>query len=510
MAAIDAQAIEGMGLPSRLLMESAGRAVARAIREFRPASTRPLVLCGAGNNGGDGYVIARTLREWNSEVEPRVILLGNPAHMTTESRENFELLVNSGVQVTVGLDKGLEAQVDDADLVVDAVFGVGLSRPIEGALAQVIEAVSSAPRPVVSVDLPSGFDGSRGAPEGVCMRADLIVTLGLPKLGLAVSMPACPVWVADLGIPAAAVERVAVRQHLWTRECARARLPSRPPDGHKGTFGHVFVVGGSEGKTGAAVLAAQGALHSGAGLVTVGVPAGLNGIFERKLTEAMSLPLGSETATCLGPDIRDALLAAASERDTLVIGPGLGQDRGTQELVREVASEFRGPLVLDADGLNAFAGAPEALAGSQPRVLTPHPGEASRLLGCSTQAVQADRAAAARTLAVRTQSTVVLKGARSLIAHPDGQLRINPTGGPALASGGSGDVLAGLIGALLAQGLDGFDAAALAAYTHGLAGELQGSIGVASEVARSLPRVFESLRTEPENPHVDPILRAFP
>ena len=510
MAAIDAHAIESLGLPGRLLMESAGRAVARAILEYRPATRRALILCGAGNNGGDGFVIARTLREWDSRSDPCVVLVGDPSRMTDESRENFELLVSSGLSVTVGLDKGVEALLEDADLVVDAIFGVGLARPVDGALAQIVAAVNGSARPVVAVDLPTGLDATGGSALGTRMRADLIVTLGLPKLGLALQAQQGPVRVADLGLPTRAVEAVGVQQHLWTATAARARLPSRPHDGHKGTFGHVFVVGGSEGKTGAAALAAEGALHSGAGLVTVGVPAGLNSIFERKLTEAMSLPLGTDGCSQLPAEARDATLAAAQQRDALVLGPGVGTDPSTQRLVREVVAAFAGPTVLDADALNAFAGVPEQLAGAGPRVLTPHPGEASRLLRCTTTEVQSDRALAARMLAARSGCTVLLKGARSLIARPDGELRINPTGGPALASGGTGDVLAGLVGSLLAQGLDAFDAAALAAYVHGLAGDLQGSIGVAGEVARSLPRAIDRLRSSTGESDGDPVLFSFP
>ncbi len=495
MGRVDAYAIERAGIPACVLMEAAGRAVAEVVREQFAQVRRPLVACGGGNNGGDGFVVARLLREWESECRPVVISFASPDRQSAEARDNLELLLNSGVEVTVkpGSEE-ISRLAEGCDLLIDAVFGVGLSRPVEGVLGECLRALAETGLPCVAIDLPSGISSDTGRPLGTELPADVIVTLGLPKLGLVLQPRAGQIWVADIGLPELAVEHAAIRQFVLTARAAARLLPVRPLDGHKGTFGHVLVVGGSEGKTGAAVLAAEGALRAGAGLVTVGVPQSLNRIFEIKLTEAMSLPFAGAS-----PYLTEAALAtlveAARSRDALVFGPGIGLDPRTVSAARAFLAEVDAPAVVDADGLNAFEPDPSALGAAGPRVLTPHPGEAARLLGRSSREVQADRAAAARELAARTGAVVLLKGARSITASPDGEIWINPTGGPGLASGGTGDVLAGVIGALLAQGLSPLDATRLGAYLHGLAGDLGPAVGgLAGEVAARIPAAWLRLQ----------------
>ncbi len=495
MRAIDRDTIEREGIPAELLMETAGREVAEAIVSRFPECRRPLIVCGPGNNGGDGFVIARVLREWTSRCVPTVACFGDSARLSPEARSNLDRLRPLGLSILNRPDeKELAQRAADCDLVVDALFGVGLKRAIEAEYADTIRVLESARRPVVAVDVPSGISSDTGLPLGPWLPADLIVTLGLPKLGLALRASDSEILVVDIGLADASLQRVAPRQHVLTPSAAAALLPERPLDGHKGSFGHVLVVGGSAGKTGAVALASEGALRSGAGLVTAAVPRSLHPILEVKLTEAMTLGLD---------DLGDGRLAGAAgeqignelqNRDALVLGPGLGQAPETARAVCEVLARTSVPAVVDADALNVFESNPEALCGPGPRVLTPHPGEAARLLSRSTADVQGDRVAAARELAALSRAIVVLKGARSLIATPEGEIWVNPTGGPGLAAGGSGDVLAGVIAALLGQGLSSLDAARLGVYLHGSAGDAGPRVGgLASEVATRIPQVWEAL-----------------
>ena len=511
MRAIDRHAIEEVGLPARLLMENAGRAVASAVLRHFPDVRRPLVLCGSGNNGGDGFVVARVLRAWNDAIVPRVQVVGDRDRMSDETRANLELLVRGGIEVDLaGGKESARELAANADLIVDAILGVGLTRPVTGALAELFDGVSRLPLPIVALDVPSGFPADTGAETGAELRADLVVTLGLPKLGLAVRPMDVEVWVADIGLPPESVAEVGVRQRVLTAEAARRRLPARPLAAHKGTFGHVLVVAGSVGKTGAACLAAEGSLRGGAGLVTVAVPPDLNPVFEVKLTEAMTVPIPSGTAGALDEEAREALERESALRDAVVLGPGLSTGPGTVRLLERWLPGLRVPAVIDADGLNAFEGRPESLRGEGPRVLTPHPGEMGRLLDRSTAEVQQDRVGAARILAGRTGAVVLLKGARSVIATPGGEVWINPTGGPGLATGGTGDVLAGLVGALLAQGCDPSRAAVLGAYLHGLAGEVLGAVGgTAADVADAIGPAWQELEAaEGQGERGD--LRPFP
>jgi NAD(P)H-hydrate epimerase len=495
MRRIDARAIEGMGLPAHTLMENAGRAAAAAIRGHYPDARRPLVLCGGGNNGGDGFVVARVLGDWDSRIRPLVVALGEASRRSPESRQNLDLLSSLGTEVAVGPDSKEIAQLAArCDLVVDAVFGVGLSRAVEGPVAEVLGQLAEVRAPIVSLDLPSGVSSETGETLGVDLRPDLVVTFGLPKLGLAVRPLEASICVADIGLPWAAVAAEGVRQHVLTPAAAAARLPARPTTGHKGTFGHVLVIGGSEGKTGAACLAATGALRAGAGLVTAAAPRSLHPIYEAKLTEAMTLPVDDGPGGVFGEGSAQVLLKECAARDCAVIGPGVGGHEQTVRALERLLAGLRTPAVLDADALNAFAGRPEVLRAPGARILTPHPGEMARLLERSTEGVQRDRVAAARELAARAGAVVLLKGARSVVASPEGDVLVNPTGGPGLASGGTGDVLSGVVGALVAQGAAPFEAAGLGAYLHGRAGDAVGQAGgIAGDVARALPGVWTAL-----------------
>ncbi|MFI5217615.1 MAG: NAD(P)H-hydrate dehydratase [Candidatus Limnocylindria bacterium] len=501
MRALDRHTIETLGVPGELLMESAGRAVAEAALGLLTPGTSVLVVCGRGNNGGDGLVAARHL--YALGVPVRVALLGSAASLRGDAAASLRRARAAGVPI-----EGERWRAPAAGVIVDAIFGTGLSRPVEGAAASSIRriAASRAASPealrVLAVDLPSGLCADTGQVLGAAAPADMTLTLALPKPGLVLEPGrtlAGRVRVARIGI-ADTAPGVTLATSLWTRAGAGARLPARPAAGHKGTFGHVLLVAGSEGKTGAAALAAYGAAYSGAGLVTIACPAGVNDVLELLCTEAMTAPVPDTAQRAFAASAAEAVLALAATREAVGLGPGIGRSAETLAFVGAIAKRLERPLVLDADALFAFAGEPERLASrSAPCVLTPHPGEAAALLGSDAASLNRDRLGAARRLARLTGSVVLLKGAASVTAAPDGRAVVNPTGGPALASGGTGDVLLGIVTSFLAQGMEAFEAAALAAFLHGAAADRiarrTGPAGLlASQLATELPVTAQRLR----------------
>jgi NAD(P)H-hydrate epimerase len=514
MRSLDRYTIETLGVPGELLMESAGRATAASVLEVLPDGGSVLVVCGGGNNGGDGLVAARQLHAVGVPV--RAAIVASPDRLSPDAAANLERARRAGVTVAFcGPDFEPRHGV-----IVDALFGTGLDRPVEGDAEAAIRRInaSRAACRVVAVDLPSGLHADTGQVLGAAVEADVTLTLGLPKLALALEPGrslAGRVRVARIGI-ADHAPGVSAGAELWPARAAAVRLPERAAAGHKGSFGHVLVVGGSEGKTGAAALAAAGAASAGAGLVTVACPRGVLDVVAALSREAMTAPLPETRgrALCAGAD--KALLALAHERDVVVMGPGLGRDPETQSLLRAVAPEIERPLVLDADALFAFGDDPSRLmARAAATILTPHPGEAGRLLGISAREVNADRVGAARRLAAATGAVALVKGAGTVTASPDGRATVNPTGGPALASGGTGDVLAGMLAALLAQGLSSHEAAALGAWVHGHAGDRitarAGASGLlAGELAREVPAAMESLRSRGESVWRPELVVAFP
>ncbi len=499
MRALDRHTIETLGVPGDVLMESAGRAVVEVVLAERAGSAAPvLVVCGAGNNGGDGFVVARHLHLLGVPV--RVLLVGERRKVRGDAATNATRLEKLGVAIATSAPRSALAVV-----IVDALLGTGLDRAVTGAAAAAIRRINAA-RPasrVVAVDLPSGLDADTGQVHGIAVQADVTVTIGLPKLGLAQEPGrslAGRIVVARIGI-ADAAPGVSRDGELWTQFAVARALPMRLATGHKGSFGHALIVAGSRGKTGAAVLAAEGAARIGAGLVTIACPASLNEILEVKCTEMMTAPVpdgadGSFATAALAP-----LLALARERDAVALGPGVGREAEVQKLMREFALRCSQALVIDADGLFPFAKA--GLAALKARkaatILTPHPGEAARSLGVTAAEINRDRVGAARRIAATAECVVILKGAATVIADSEGRIAINPTGGPALGSGGTGDVLTGIVVGLLAQRVAAFEAATLGAWLHGFAGDRvtarRGRSGLlASEVAAELPAACEALR----------------
>jgi ADP-dependent NAD(P)H-hydrate dehydratase / NAD(P)H-hydrate epimerase len=488
MRAIDSWAIHERGVASLELMERAGTGVAAEVERVAPDG--PIaVVCGKGNNGGDGLVTARLLRERSRKVE--VMCTCDPSELSGDARANLERLPGDApLQLAGGLTAGV---LDASALILDAVLGTGFQGLAHGAAAEAIDAMERAQAPVLSVDAPSGVDASTGAVEGPAVHASLTVTLHAPKPGL---------WIApgkqhtgelrtlDIGIPRGAPMQSACG--LIGRGLLDL-LPARDARSSKFSSGHVIVAGGSRGLMGAPAMASLGAMRAGAGYVTACVPSSQAHIVDIQLLEAMTRPLPDEHGSLLERGLGSAL-AALSGAGALVLGPGLGRSPGAFAFARELARDAPLPALIDADGLNAHAGTLEALrAREAPTVLTPHAGELGRLLELDSAGVQARRLHCARLAAERSGAVVVLKGDDTLVAIPDGRVAVSPGGAPALATAGSGDVLSGVIGALLAQGLDAFAAASAGVLLHLCAArEAARRVGgpdgvIASDVASALP-----------------------
>lgn len=487
MRALDRATMEDVGLPGLTLMETAGRGVASAVLRVLARRGHVAVVCGPGNNGGDGFVVARVLRDHG--VDAIAYLAAPREAVKGDAKAHLEILERAGGLVRMIATPAQLDEVGDAiagaEVCVDALFGIGPVRPIEGHLAGVVGAINRA-RIVVAVDVPSGIDSDTGRTMGAAVQAHRTVTMGALKIGLA-SAPgfaACgEVEVCDIGIPAGVLATAGVKAGLVEESDVRGWLPAPAPLDHKGTRGHAVIVGGNPGMRGAGRLAAAAALRAGAGLSTLAADGG-----------------GDLTAvdSVMTKAIEGALAELMRGKSAVVIGCGLGQGDRARAWVAEVLAAGV-PAVLDADALNLLAEDPARIAAAAgPIVITPHPGEAARLLGpkCTSAEVEADRLSAARALAGKTRAIVVLKGARTIVCDGtlgDDYCAINPTGGPALASGGSGDVLAGVIGGLLAQGLAAADAARAGVYVHGRGGERLGAVHGRGALSADLPAAIASV-----------------
>jgi hydroxyethylthiazole kinase-like uncharacterized protein yjeF len=509
MQQVDRQTIDDIGIPGVVLMENAGRGVAEEIvRRFSWAgSLRALIMAGKGNNGGDGYVIARHLLNKGWDVQ--TLILAERDAIKGDAAVNLSALENCGGQVVFAPNaevlESFLATVGESSVLVDALFGTGLAKPVQGLSLQAVEWLNQQSSPVVAVDIPSGVDASTGQVLGVAVNAALTVTFAFPKVGQ-LSYPGAglvgELVTVDIGIPEPVAAQASASCLLVDAVDARRLLPVRSRDGHKGTFGHLLVVAGSTGKCGAAVMAAESGLRGGAGLVTLACPQSVQPTIASRLTEVMTVAtadFNGETSL----QAFDGLLALTEGKQALAVGPGLGLGEGTGALIRRLLQDSALPMVVDADGLTALCGHTHILDRREERqiILTPHPGEMARLTGLSTAEIQADRFTVARNFAVRHRVVLVLKGARTLVASPEGQVHINSTGHAGLASAGMGDVLTGLIGSLLAQGLTALDAATLGVYLHGLAADrLLATFGdagmLATDVMYEIPAARQALSRE--------------
>jgi len=514
MQEIDRLTIEDYGIAGTILMERAGLSVARRINELGDRRARVMVLCGGGNNGGDGLVVARLLHNQGRDV--RVFLTARPEDLKGDAEINYKAAIRFGVKIDPisRFLSGYASRITGHDIIVDALLGTGLNKEVREPLSGVIERVNKSRSTVVSVDIPSGISSDTGQIMGMAVKADYTVTFGLPKRGHLLYPGAeysGTLFVEDIGFPSGLLKSKKIRVNLVEREDIIHLLPERPKYSHKGTYGHVLLVAGSRGKTGAGLMAARAALRTGAGLVTIGVPETVINAFQSRVTEEMTLPLpdkgdGTLSRNAIGP-IVDFLKRRAN---VLAIGPGITVDDEIRELVKALILDVGVPLVIDADGLNAIAGDMGILKKARiPLILTPHPGEMARLLrrttgmgqgtrDISSMDVEGNRIDTAVSFAKGTKTYLVLKGVPTVIATPEGDAFLNPTGNPGMAKAGAGDVLTGIIAGLIAQGLSPVDASIAGVYIHGLAGDISSERRgvysmVASEIIKAIPQAFRKL-----------------
>ncbi|MFC1892999.1 NAD(P)H-hydrate dehydratase [Chloroflexota bacterium] len=508
MGRIDASCAD-IGLPTAVLMENAGQAVAEEVRQILGdiAGQHVLFLIGPGNNGGDGLVAARYLYDWGAEVSLCI------CSQRSSDDQNLKLVQECGIKsIDATQDNDLhqlDEMLSSATVVVDALFGTGRSRPLHGIFTKVLSTVTEARRKqprrrIIALDLPSGLDADSGTVDPACLYADNTVTLGFPKLGL-FYFPgmewAGKISIVDIGIPPHLADEITTE--LITSEWAKSVRPRRPLDANKGSFGRVLVVAGSINYIGAAYLACSGAIRVGAGLATLATAMSLQPILASKLTEVTYLPLPESSAGIISHEAAELILQQTDHYNVLLLGCGLGQDPVVLRFITDTILQNKQalpPLVLDADALNTLAQIPNwwrQLAGDA--ILTPHPGEMARLAGVDVGEVESDRLGIVQRLAQEWHKTIVLKGACTIVANPEGKVRISPSANPGLASAGTGDVLSGAIAGMAAQGLSLFDAAALGVYLHGEAGErVKARLGdagmIASDLLPELPLVIRQLK----------------
>ncbi len=506
MKEIDRKAIEEIGILGPILMENAGLQVVKNILERFPRVNREkmVIVAGKGNNGGDGLVVARHL--FIQGGDPEVLLLASKKEVRGDAAVNLNIAERMGVkirEVKSERDWGLEKKkVTGAALLVDAIFGTGLEKPAGGLFQRVIEDINRTRAFKVAVDIPSGLSSDTYQLIGPCVRADLTVALAAPKI--AHVFPPAEEWigdlvVADISIPPFLFDQSHLKLELVEKKTVQPYFGKRKRDAHKGTYGHLFVISGSLGKTGAAVMAGKAALRMGAGLVTVGTPASCLPIVARSMMELMTEPLRETREKTLSRDALSSILTLLEDKDAILIGPGISTHPSTAELICSLLPRLKLPAVIDADGLNILASRVELLETlTMPAVLTPHPGEFARLLGLSTKEVVERKLELVPRFAEKYSVYLVLKGYRTLTASPDGRVYVNPTGNPGMASAGSGDVLSGMIASMIIQEENLLDAVLAAVYVHGLSGDLAAArLGekpmTAGDIIRCLPQAVRSI-----------------
>ncbi|MCL4491468.1 MAG: NAD(P)H-hydrate dehydratase [Nitrospirae bacterium] len=505
MREIDRITIEEYGIPGLVLMERAGLAVASRFRELYP-SMKALVLCGSGNNGGDGLATARNLFNWGFKVH--VLMLAKKNSMGPDCTTQYRIAKKTGISVD------FRTAVTERDLhgaaVIDAVFGAGLSRPVGKDIAGIFALLNNADVPVMSVDIPSGVSSDTGEVLGAAVRADCTVTFGLPKRGHLLypgAGYAGKLFTEDIGFPAQLLMSDKLKINLINGEMVSGLIAPRHRNSYKGDYGHVLVVAGSRGKTGAAFMTARACLKSGSGLVTLGIPESLMDIFQSRVTEEMTLPLPDDGRGMMSEKALDVILEFASKKaDVIAVGPGIGVSSRTEGVMRELIQSSPAPVVIDADGLNSLSAATDTehelkavlQRAKAPVVLTPHPGEMARLLkktGSGIQDMEKERINVAASFSQETGVCLVLKGVPTVVAAPGGDVFINTSGNPGMAAAGAGDVLTGVIASLLGQGLNPVDASLSGVYLHGLSGDRAAKKKgersmVASDIIDFLPDVF--------------------
>jgi hydroxyethylthiazole kinase-like uncharacterized protein yjeF len=509
MKEIDRKAIEEIGILGPILMENAGLRIFNKIMEKFPEPGREkiVIIAGRGNNGGDGFAVARHL--FNRGAKPEVLLLASKNEVKGDAAVNLNIAENIGIKIDevisqrdLNIQKG---KILLASLVVDAIFGTGLTKPAEGFYAQVIELINRSKAYKVAVDIPSGLSSDTFQVIGPCVKADLTVTLAAAKIAH-VFPPAedfvGELEVADISVPSFLFEDESLKLELVEKETVQPYFKKRKRDAHKGTYGHLFILSGSLGKTGAAVMAGKAALKMGAGLVTVGTPRSCLPVVARSMVELMTEALPETSEKTLSSEALNEILNLLKGKDALMIGPGISTHPSTAELVLSLLPKVNVPMVIDADALNILASKPEIIKSlRKPAVLTPHPGEFARLLNISTKEVVEKKLELVPQFAAEYGVYLVLKSYRTLTATPDGKVYVNPTGNPGMATAGSGDVLSGMIASMIIQEKNLLEAVLAAVYIHGLSGDLGvEKFGekplVAGDIIRYLPKGIKLLNRD--------------
>nr|HID58999.1 NAD(P)H-hydrate dehydratase [Desulfobacterales bacterium] len=521
MQEMDRLTIESFGLSGLVLMENAGRAAVDVLFKRFPDIQRIKIgiMAGRGNNGGDGFVMARYLAE--KGVSVTVYLLAKTEDVKGDAATNLKLLHPLGIKLLeIPDESAFDAHKEDLlehDIWVDAMLGTGLKSDVRGIFRDVIEFLNNLQRPILAVDIPSGLNPDSGKPCGICIKADTTVTFGFPKIGQVIYPGiefAGNLKVVDIGIPSDVVHKVEPKQSIITKEMIASYFKPRLPETHKGGTGHLLVVGGSPGKTGAVSMTAKAAMRIGAGLVTLALPESLNHIMEAQLVEVMTEPLPETSSHILGVSAFNKIIKLLAGKKGLALGPGMGTNRSTRALVRRLIQAATVPMIIDADGLNCLVENIDILKRLKaPAVLTPHPGEMARLLGIPISSVQENRISVARDFATEHQVYLVLKGARTIIANPQGMVFVNPTGNPGMASGGMGDVLTGMIAGLIVQGFSMDSAVQSAVYLHGAAADHlaqeMGEVGIlATDIIERIPKVLHT-ETSISSSDRDPFIRTI-
>jgi len=503
MQELDRKSIEVYRIPGIVLMENAGRGAVELLTDHFPDIQKKTIaiVAGKGNNGGDGFVMARYLL--NRGISVKVFLLTDPKSLRGDAEINFNIFHHmKGEIIPIPSSKDyqkVKKSLENFDLLIDGIFGTGLDAEVRGYYREVIDHINTLQKPIVAIDVPSGLDADTGRPLGTAVRASLTITFGLPKVGLLISPGIDYVGllkIVDIGIPRRLLEEEMIQTHLLEQETLQKWLSTpRQANTHKGDYGHLLVIAGSVGKTGAAAMACEAALRMGAGLVTLAIPKSLNSIMEVKLTEVMTEPLPETPKQTLSLRAFNTILRLCENKKAVVIGPGIGTYKETQSLVLKLIKALDLPIILDADGLTSLSAQPKTLlAAKRPLILTPHPGEMARLIQSTVREVQEDRIGVSKNFSQSHRIYLVLKGHRTLIATPKGEVFINPTGNPGMASGGTGDVLTGMIGGLICQGLDILQSLKISVYLHGWAGdEVARELGEKSLIATDIIKTFPAL-----------------
>ena len=508
MREIDRKTIEGIGIPGAVLMENAGIRITQAILKRFPevAEQNIVVVAGKGNNGGDGFVVARHL--FNRGARPTVLLLAKKDEVKGDAALNLAVAGRIGVEIvetpTVAEWKKHKVGVWHASIIVDAIFGTGLLKPADGIYAAAIEDINKAGAFKIAVDIPSGLSSDTHLIIGPAVKADLTVALAAPKISH-ILPPAeefiGELVVADISVPPFLFDDPCLKIELVEKTTLAPYFKRRKKDSHKGSYGHLFVLAGSLGKTGAAAMAARAALRTGAGLVTVGTPQSCLPAIARSMMELMTEALPETPQKTLSESALTMILDLMKGKDAVLIGPGISTHPSTARLITSLLPKIKSPVVIDADGLNILAENPDALRSlPKPAVLTPHPGEFARLIGRSNQDVLDRRLELAPRFSEQLGVYLVLKGYRTLIATPEGRVFINPTGNPGMATGGSGDVLSGMIASLIIQEKDVLGATLAAVYLHGLSGDIGARILgeralIAGDLIKYLPKALKEMES---------------